>query len=87
MMQAVVVSLSSNPGIGIRRDRIPRFHRHRPSPKGAWVSEKHGERKEWMKLHASVDVLTMKIVSVMITDKRVNDSLMAKDIPSTHDFW
>jgi len=45
------------------------------SPRGAWVTEKHGLAKEWMKLHAAVDVLTMKIISFAVTDKRINDHL------------
>jgi IS5 family transposase len=48
------------------------------SPKGAWVSEKYGEHKDWMKLHAAVDVLTMRIVSFVITGKRVSDNLAAE---------
>jgi len=48
--------------------------------RGEWMREKYRRRRGWIKIHFAVDVKTKQIVAYEVTDERVHDNRVFKDL-------
>jgi hypothetical protein len=51
---------------------------------GEWKRKKHSSeyRRQWHKLHISIDAETLQIRAVQLTTNNVSDSQVLEDLPS-----